>query len=101
MKTFFYVDKNPYSTQEEYSIRYTADFYGIFGYTNGSYRVYEARLFGLHFASYLRMVRDIYGGRIVGSGHKYPRTYFPTKESAMKLVLELNKRLNIALKNLE
>ena len=100
MDIYFYVEENPYSPKKEYSIRYTQKFYDIFNYTESSYRVYEARLFGLSFAQYLRMTRDLYGGRIIGTGHKYPRVYFPEKEKAQKLARELNNRLTYVLKNL-
>ena len=95
---YFEVNENLYH-KGKFSIDYKPAFYKYVHYTDGSYRVYEARIFGLTFASYLRMVRDIYGAEIVGRGHLYPMVYFDSKEKAEKLAKDLNKRFLIIISN--
>ena len=57
----------------------------------GSWAVFEARLFGLSYANYLCMCRDIYGAEIIGKNHKYPCAYMD-ETNAKKLVKVLEKR---------
>ena len=64
----------------------------------GSYAVLPARLFGLEYHSYLRMVRDIYSAELVGKNSKYVIPYFTDKKKVEDLCLELNKRWNTIIK---
>lgn len=94
MTTYFIARESMMTTKRSYTVGFTDEFYKIFLYTDGSYLVYEGRLFGLSYANYLRMVRDVYGGRIMGKNCLYPCYVFDTIEQAQKLATELNKRLN-------
>ena len=98
---YFNVEQSPYSKTGEYMIMYRPAFYNFFRYTDSSYRVYEARLFGLTFASYLRMVRDQYNAHIFGKGHKYPTVYYSNKQDAERIAKELDSRLLYLIKNLK
>lgn len=61
---------------------------------NGSYNVLGARLFGLKYPDYLRMVRDNYEADLKGKEKGYITFYFSDKVKANKLCAELNKRWN-------
>ena len=93
MKAYFKIIEAPYD-KDKYIISGTDLFYSFVGYTDGSYNVYQSRAFGLTYASYLRMVRDVYGGRLKGKGHKYPTFYFTSQEDAKPLLKELNQRFS-------
>ena len=64
------------------------------GPTKGSYAVFGARLFGLTYADYLRMCRDVYHAILVGKKRLYISVLFNTEEEARRLAEELNKRVN-------
>lgn len=95
---YFKIINAPYD-EKRYIISGTDSFYNYFGYTDGSYNVYQARIFGLTYASYLKMARDIYEAEIKGKGHRYPSIYFKEKDKAMKLAKILDERLIALLKN--
>lgn len=99
--TYFSVEQSPYSKQGEYMIMYKAGFYDFFGYIDSSYRVFEARLFGLSFPSYLRMVRDEHNAHVFGKGHKYPMVYYPNKQDAENVAKQLDARMIYLIKNLK
>ena len=63
------------------------------GPTSGSYAVLGARLFGLTYANYLRMCRDVYHAVLVGKNHIYISVLFNTEAEAQKLATELNSRV--------
>lgn len=65
---------------------------------SGSYAVIPARLFGLEYQDYLRMVRDFYSADLVGKNSKYIIPYFTDKNKVDSLCLELNKRWNTIIK---
>ena len=95
---YFKVIEAPYNNNN-FIISGTDSFYNYFNYTDGSYNVYQARIFGLTYASYLKMARDIYGAEIKGRGHRYPSIYFKEKDKATKLAKILDERLIALLKN--
>lgn len=64
----------------------------------GSYNLLAARLFGLSYADYLRMVRDNYGA-VLNGREGYIIFTIQDKTQAEKLVKELNRRWNIVFKN--
>lgn len=65
--------------------------------TTGSFGVIGARLFGITYANYLRMCRDVFGAEIVGKGSAYPVAYFKLSSELEKLIEELNARANLVL----
>ena len=62
------------------------------GYTEGSYAVLGARLFGLSYAQYLRMCRDVYHAALVGKNCKYISVLFSNEDDAKRLASELSSR---------
>lgn len=95
---YFEAIETPYH-KGKFVIDYKPAFYKYVYYTDGSYRVYEARIFGLTFASYLRMARDNYSAEVVGRGHLYPMIYFDSREKAEKLAKDLERRFSIIISN--
>lgn len=89
---FFTIDKAMSSTKGEYMVWFKPEvasrFYPFFGTLN----IIHARIFGLPYHEFLRYVRDTYGARISGKGHKYPNFYFPDEEAALRYATELNDR---------
>lgn len=94
-KKYFVSDDAP-SNSGKYMVRVNIHNLPITS-TSGSYNVLAARLFGLNYADYLRMCRDLYGAEILGKGTTYPVAYFSTKHEVELLVKELNKRCEILL----
>lgn len=66
-------------------------------YTDGSFGVICARLFGITYPDYLRMCRDHFGAEIIGKGSLYPVPYFKRSKELMDLVDQLNARANLVL----
>ena len=66
-------------------------------YTEGSFNVICARLFGISYAQYLRMCRDCFGAEIIGKGSWYPVAYFPLSNELKVLIDNLNARANLVL----
>ena len=66
-------------------------------YTEGSFNVICARLFGLSYAQYLRMCRDLFQAEIIGKGNLYPVAYFKEDENLSRLVKTLNSMANLVL----
>ena len=64
----------------------------------GSYNLLAARVFGLSYPDYLRMVRDNYEA-ILNGKEGYMLYSFTNKAMGEKLVSELNKRWDIIVKN--
>lgn len=64
---------------------------------SGSFNVICARLFGLSYAQYLRMCRDIFGAEIYGKNHLYPVAYFNRSKELDALVDQLNMRATFVL----
>ena len=89
---YFKVIEAPYDNKH-YIISGTDSYYEYFKWTDGSYNVFNARIMGLTYASYLRMARDLYGAELRGKGHKYPSAYFKNKVDGEKLAKVLDKRL--------
>ena len=65
-----------------------------------SYNVLKARLFGLEYAEFLRMVRDNYSATLIGQTG-YIIEKFKNRNDASRLCIELNKRINQVLKEME
>lgn len=82
---------SPYHN-DMYIIHYEDKFYNLIGPIRGSYHIFQARIFGLDYADYLRMLRDNYNAIIIGKEHKYPVAYFKNKNDVDKIVTELNNR---------
>lgn len=95
---YFQVIKAPYDNNN-YIISGTDSFYSYFKYTDGSYNVYNARIMGLSYASYLQLARDKYNGILRGKGHRYPTVYFKSEEDAKRLARELDNRLTYLISN--
>ena len=66
-------------------------------YTEGSFNLICARLFGIGYADYLRMCRDCFGAEIIGKGSLYPVAYFKFSKQLVDLVDSLNARANMVL----
>lgn len=93
MKKFFIAEENPYHPGT-YFIACTKNFYDMVGPVNGCYHVFQARIFGQTFATYLRMLRDKYNATITGIKHKYPLAQFKRIEDITEVINELNIRMN-------
>lgn len=65
--------------------------------TNGSFNVICARLFGITYANYLRMCRDMFGAEIIGKNSLYPIAVFGFTEKLQELLEQLNARANFVL----
>lgn len=65
--------------------------------TEGSFNVICARLFGLSYAQYLRMCRDLFQAEIIGKGTMYPVAYFKRDENLSRLIKTLNSMANTVL----
>lgn len=63
------------------------------GPTKGSYAILGARLFGLSYADYLRMCRDVYHANLVGKNHRYISVLFDSEADANSLASSLNERV--------
>lgn len=66
-------------------------------YTNGSFNVIQARLFGISYTQYMRMCRDCFGAEIIGKGSSYPVAYFKRSKQLDDLIEGLNARANLVL----
>ena len=66
-------------------------------HTEGSFAVIGARLFGISYASFLRMCRDCYGAELIGKNSKYPVAYFKQSKGLELLLEDLNTRANLVL----
>ena len=66
-------------------------------YTEGSFNLICARLFGIGYADYLRMCRDHFGAEIIGKGSNYPVAYFNLSQELLDLVEMLNSRAQFVL----
>ena len=66
-------------------------------YTEGSFNLICARLFGLSYPQFLRMCRDCFGAEIIGKGSMYPVAYFKFSKQLNDLIDGLNARANIVL----
>lgn len=91
----FYRDESA-SHPGKYMVRVDAEKFHL-NYTEGSFNVIQARLFGLTYANYLRMCRDIYGAEIVGKNSGYPYAIFKFSKGLEDLIEQLNARANLVL----
>lgn len=66
-------------------------------YTDGSFNVVCARLFGLSYAEYLRMCRDVFEAEISGKNSYYPIALFKKGERMTEFLKLLNSRANAVL----
>ena len=66
-------------------------------YTEGSFNLICARLFGLSYPQFLRMCRDCFGAEIIGKGSLYPVAYFKFSKQLNDLIDGLNARANLIL----
>lgn len=89
---YFKVIETPYD-KSHFFISGADAYYEYFKWTDGSYNVFNARIMGLTFASYLKMARDSFNATIKGKGHKYPSLSFSDKKDAEKLAKILDERL--------
>ena len=80
----------------KYIIRADLDKFHL-NYTEGSYNVMQARLFGLSYPQFLRMCRDCFGAEIIGKGSMYPVAYFKFSKQLNDLIDGLNARANLIL----
>jgi hypothetical protein len=91
----FYRDES--DTQPgKYMIRVDLEKFYLYS-TEGSYNIVGARLFGLTYAEYLRMCRDVYGAEIIGKGSTYPYPVFKLSKGLEDLIDQLNARANLVL----
>lgn len=91
----FYRDESA-SHPGKHMIRVDAEKFHL-NYTEGSFNVIQARLFGLTYANYLRMCRDVYGAEIVGKNSGYPYAIFKFSKGLEDLIEQLNARANLVL----
>lgn len=91
----FYREESPYYPGK-YRIAMSLDEFYC-DYTEGSYNVIQARLFGLSYPQFLRMCRDCFGAEIIGKGSMYPVAYFKFSKQLNDLIDGLNARANIVL----
>ena len=91
----FYRDESA-SHPGKYMIRVDTEKFHL-NHTEGSFNVIQARLFGLTYANYLRMCRDIYGAEIVGKNSGYPYATFKFSKGLEDLIEQLNARANLVL----
>lgn len=91
----FYKEESPYYPGKYHIATSLDDFHCV--YTEGSYNIIQARLFGTTYAQYLRMCRDIYGAEIIGKGDLYPVAYFKLSQGLNDLIDQLNARANFVL----
>lgn len=91
----FYRDESA-SHPGKYMVRVDTEKFHL-NYTEGSFNVIQARLFGLTYANYLRMCRDIYEAEIVGKNSSYPYAIFKLSKGLEDLIEQLNARANLVL----
>lgn len=91
----FYRDESA-SFPGKYMIRADLEKFHL-DYTEGSYNVIQARLFGLIYSDYLRMCRDEFGAEIIGKGENYPLALFKLSKGLEDLIEQLNARANLVL----
>ena len=96
MKNIFFVSDD----DKLFTVRITSLDPLPFLYAKGSYNVLKARLFGLEYAEFLRMVRDNYSATLIGQTG-YIIEKFKNRNDASRLCIELNKRINQVLKEME
>ena len=66
-------------------------------YTEGSFNLICARLFGLSYPQFLRMCRDCFGAEIIGKGSMYPVAYFKRSTELDALIEFLNVQASLVL----
>lgn len=54
-----------------------------------------ARIFNLDYSDFLRMVRDIYGAKLIGKEKGYVYFYFEDKAFCQKFIKELERKFNL------
>lgn len=91
----FYKEESPYHPGK-YLIKADLDKFHLVS-TTGSFNVIQARLFGLTYATYLRMCRDCFGAEIIGKNSTYPVAYFKQSNELNALIKALNTRANFIL----
>ena len=89
--TPFYVDENPYK-EGYYRVGVGTPVCNQIGYTNGSYNVILARLFGLSYPDFLRFVRKRYNATLYKSSPKMIGVCFKNRADAERLKEELTHR---------
>ena len=93
----FYMDESA-CQPGKFLVRVNLDAFNL-KYTEGSFNVICARVFGITYAEYLRMCRDCFGAEIIGKGAVYPIAYFKSSKEAKKLIDDLNARANEILRD--
>lgn len=96
IKTKCFVRDESASQPGKYIIRPIHENFHL-NYTEGSFNIICARLFGIGYADYLRMCRDCFGAEIIGKGSKYPVAYFKLGRELDVLIEHLNARANMVL----
>lgn len=91
----FYVDMSA-SDNSAYMIIFNSSLAETIRGQGGSYGVVGARLFGLSYPDYCRMVRDKYNGTLLSKVGKYMGIKFKNKKDAENLCKELKRRWNYA-----
>ena len=98
--------KNIYSVEphahynKQYKLHIDFDAYNEMcaeGPINVSFNTLAARLMGLDYVSFLKMIRQTYSAELHGKNKKYISYSFTDKSKANELKEELNKRWNILL----
>lgn len=92
---YFIAEESPYTNK--YIIRPNFPVLPLTS-TKGSFNILAARVMNLSYASYLRMCRDLYGAEIIGKNHRYCVAYFNDYKDTQPLLNELNKRVQILMK---
>lgn len=98
-KKIFKREESPY-VPGKWMIRANNEAFHL-GYTEGSFNIIQARLFGLSYPDYLRMCRDHFGAILTGKNSKYPYALFDRSKEMDDLIEILNARANLVLWNRE
>ena len=89
---YFNVDRSYASPNRDYMVWFKNTVAPYFFPFEGSLNVIQARIFGLSYPDFLRYVRDTFGAKLGGRGHKYVGVFFPTEEAAMAYAKILDQR---------
>lgn len=90
----------PDQVGDKFYLNMTPDFYETIGYTDSSYNVIIARLFGVSYAQMAEILARNYNASVRGRNSKYFTFIFYSKKDIEALCKELNERWNWLLKQL-
>lgn len=97
---YFNIDEIPGSIPKQYGVWLKETAAKQFTPMTGSFSVLYARIVGLPYPEFLRMVRDNYGASVSGVNHLYPKITFSDKANAIELANLLDQRLLTIFKNI-